>query len=85
MKKFDLILLTVFNEHKVINISGALSVSQLLDLLPSDEKRKSYSTVYRHLQTLQRIGYIQCGLIDGLASTWYLTSLGQRMYETHYK
>lgn len=76
MTKFSLEILMVLNDNYVTSSSMALSVSQILSLM-DEKKRKSYSTIYRHLCNMVQLGYVKCGLVDGLASTYFITQTGQ--------
>ncbi len=83
MTKFSLTILMLLNDNGVNSTSKALSVGQIISL--TDEKqRKSYSTVYRHLCDMAKHGYVKCGLIDGLASTYYITDTGQIFCKANY-
>lgn len=83
MTKFGLAILTGLNNNEVIAVMSAKSISQILDLLPECQ-RKSYSTTYRHLQNMVTQGYIKCGLIDGLASTYFITDIGKAFCQQQY-
>ena len=76
MTKFSLEILMVLNDNYVTSSSMALSMSQILSLM-DEKKRKSYSTIYRHLCNMVQLGYVKCGLVDGLASTYFVTQTGQ--------
>ena len=76
MTKFGLEILMVLNDNKADSSSKALSVSQILSLI-NEKKRKSYSTTYRHLCNMVHLGYVKCGLVDGLASTYFITETGK--------
>ena len=76
MTKFSLEILMVLNDNYVTSSSMALSMSQILSLM-DEKKRKSYSTIYRHLCNMVQLGYVKCGLVDGLASTYFITQTGQ--------
>lgn len=76
MTKFSLAILTVLNDNNVETPSKAICVSQILALM-EEKQRKSYSTVYRHLCNMEHLGYVKCGLIDGLASTYLITNSGK--------
>lgn len=76
MTKFSLEILMVLNDNYVTSSSMALSVSQILSLM-DEKKRKAYSTIYRHLCNMVQLGYVKCGLVDGLASTYFITQTGQ--------
>lgn len=82
MTKFDCEILMLLNEKNVDNSLNAINISQILEEI-SVIKRKSYSTVYRHLQELTRQGYVKCGLMDGLASTYYIDGLGKAYCKVH--
>ena len=81
MTKFDLMILLVLNDNSVDNSSKALSISQMLSHI-EDTQRKSYSTTYRHLCNMAEHGYVKCGLVDGLASTYYITNTGKLFCNT---
>ena len=81
MTKFSLLILTVLNDNNVVTPSKALSVSQVLSLM-EEKKRKSYSTTYRHLCNMEQLGYVKCGLVDGLASTYLITESGKLFCES---
>lgn len=76
MTKFDYEILMLLNEKNVDNPLKAINISQILEDI-SVAKRKSYSTAYRHLQEMTKQGYVKCGLVDGLASTYYIDELGK--------
>ena len=76
MTKFSLEILMVLNDNYVTSSSMALSMSQILSLM-DEKKRKAYSTIYRHLCNMVQLGYVKCGLVDGLASTYFVTQTGQ--------
>lgn len=76
MTKFDYEILMLLNEKNVDNPLKAINISQILEDI-SVAKRKSYSTAYRHLQEMNKQGYVKCGLVDGLASTYYIDELGK--------
>lgn len=84
MTKFDLVILNVLNDNNIEIPSKALCVSQILALM-EEKDRKSYSTVYRHLCNLERLGYVKCGLIDGLASTYFIADSGKLFCKSHCK
>jgi DNA-binding PadR family transcriptional regulator len=75
MTKFDYEILMLLNEKNVDNPLKAVNISQILEDI-SVAKRKSYSTVYRHLQNMTKQGYVRCGFVDGLASTYYIDESG---------
>lgn len=76
MTKFSLAILNVLNDNNVETPSKALCVSQILSLM-EEKQRKSYSTTYRHLLNMEQLGYVRCGLSDGLASTYLITESGK--------
>ena len=83
MTKFSLLILTVLNDNNVVTPSKALSVNQVLSLM-EEKKRKSYSTTYRHLCSMEQLGYVKCGLVDGLASTYLITESGKLFCKEQY-
>ena len=82
MTKFDLSVLLVLNHNRADTSSAAMSISQILSFIDATQ-RKSYSTAYRHLNELVKIGYIKCGLLDGLASTYYIVENGKTFCKAH--
>ena len=74
MTKFDYEILVMLCNQNVDNPLKAMNISQILEFT---EKRKSYSTTYRHLLDMAQKGYIKCGLVDGLASTYYISDFGK--------
>lgn len=83
MTKFSLAILNVLNDNDVETPSKALCVSQILSLM-EEKQRKSYSTVYRHLLSMAELGYLKCGLCDGLASTYFITESGKLFCKSQY-
>lgn len=83
MTKFSLRILTVLNDNNVETPSKALSVNQILSLM-EEKQRKSYSTTYRHLLNMTELGYLKCGLCDGLASTYFITESGKLFCNAQY-
>ena len=81
MTKFDYEILMLLCNQNVDNPLKAMNISQILEEI-SVAKRKSYSTTYRHLQSMSKHGYVECGLIDGLASTYYISELGKAYYKS---
>lgn len=76
MTKFDYEILMLLCNQNVDNPLKAMNISQILEEIPV-VRRKSYSTTYRHLLSMAQQGYVKCGLIDGLASTYYISELGR--------
>ena len=76
MTKFSLRILTVLNDNNVETPSEAMSVNQILTLM-EEKQRKSYSTTYSNLLNMTELGYLKCGLCDGLASTYFITESGK--------
>lgn len=79
MTKFDLTILSVLYDNGIDTASKAISIGQILSLIPS-KHRKSYSTTYRHLNSIVQQNYAKCGLIDGLASTYFISESGKLFY-----
>ena len=75
MTKFDYEILLLMNEKNVVSPLNAMNISQILENL-STTKKKSYSTTYRHLQNMTKQGYVRCGFVDRLASTYYIDERG---------
>ena len=78
MTKFGLAILRVLNDNDVDTDSKALSINQILELIPENQQ-KSYSTTYRHLQSMVTQGYIKCGFSDGMASTYFIVETGKSL------
>lgn len=75
LTKFDYEILLLMNEKNVVSPLNAMNISQILENI-STTKKKSYSTAYRHLQNMTKQGYVRCGFVDGLASTYYIDERG---------
>lgn len=80
MTKFGLEILRVLFENNIDTASMAISISQIAELI-SEKYRKSYSTTYRHLQTMITQGYVKCGLVDCLANTYFIADKGKEFYK----
>lgn len=80
MTKFGLEILRVLIENNIDTASKAISISQITKLI-SEKHKKSYSTTYRHLQTMVTQGYVNCGLVDCLASTYFIADKGREFYK----
>lgn len=76
MKKLSLIILYLLNENNAVSPLGALSVKQILELI-EEKQRRSRSTTYRHLCKMKALGYLKCGLDDGIGSTYYISESGK--------
>ena len=76
MKKLSLIILYLLNENNAVSPLGALSVKQILELI-EEKQRRSRSTTYRHLCIMKELGYLKCGLDDGIGSTYYISESGK--------
>lgn len=76
MTKFDLTILSVLYDNGIDTASKAISIGQILSLIPC-KHRKSYSTTYRHLNNIVQQNYAKYGLIDGLASTYFISETGK--------
>lgn len=76
MTKFDYEILILLCNQNADDPLKAMNISQILKGMPV-AKGKSYSTTYRHLLNMARQGYVECGLVDGLASTYYIDELGK--------
>lgn len=83
MTKVGLTILKVLNDKNVDTPSKAFSVNQVISFM-EEKQRKSYSTVYRHLFNMEKQGYVGYGLIDGLASTYYITDSGKSFCKAQY-
>jgi DNA-binding PadR family transcriptional regulator len=75
LTKFDYEILLLMNEKNAVSPLNAMNISQILESI-STTKKKSYSTAYRHLQNMTKQGYVRCGFVDGLASTYYIDERG---------
>lgn len=84
MTKFALEILDVLITNEATTAMQSMSVRQIYDAM-SEKKRKSYSTIYRHLLNLTEKGYVDNALDDGLSSTYIITSTGKQLYDSLYK
>ena len=83
MTKFSLAILTVLNDSNVETPSRALSVSQIMELM-GEKRCKSYSTTFRHLLNMAKLGYVKRGLDDGLALTYFISESGKLFCKSNY-
>lgn len=83
MTKFSLKILMVLSDNDIDSSSKALSISQILSIM-QEKERKSYSTIYRHLCNMAQQGYVKCGFVDGLASTYFITETGRSFCKAQY-
>lgn len=84
MTKVSLEILDVLITHKATTAMRSMSVRQIYDAMP-EQRRKSYSTIYRHLLNLTEKGYVENALDDGLSSTYIITSTGKQLHDSLYK
>ena len=84
MTKFALEILDVLITNEATTSMQSMSVRQLYDAMP-EQRRKSYSTIYRHLINLTEKGYVDNALDDGLSSTYIITSTGKQLHDSLYK
>ena len=84
MTKFALEILDVLITNEATTAMRSMSVRQIYDVM-SEKRRKSYSTIYRHLINLTKKGYVDNALDDGLSSTYIITSTGKQLHDSLYK
>lgn len=84
MTKVGLEILDVLISNEATTAIRSMSVRQIYDAM-SEKRRKSYSTIYRHLLNLTEKGYVDNALDDGLSSTYIITSTGKQLHDSLYK
>ena len=84
MTKVSLEILDVLISNEATKAMRSMSVRQIYDAM-SEKRRKSYSTIYRHLLNLTEKGYVDNALDDGLSSTYIITSTGKQLHDALYK
>lgn len=84
MTKVSLEILDVLISNEATTAMRSMSVRQIYDAM-SEKRRKSYSTIYRHLLNLTEKGYVDNALDDGLSSTYIITSTGKQLHDSLYK
>lgn len=84
MTKVSLEILDVLISNEATTAMRSMSVRQIYDAM-SEKRRKSYSTIYRHLLNLTEKGYVDNALDDGLSSTYIITSTGKQLHDALYK
>ena len=70
MTKFSLEILEVLISNGATVSMKSLSIPQIKEKMLS-KKKKSYSTIYRHLLRLTKQGYVENALDDGLGEYLY--------------
>ena len=83
MTKFSVKILEVLEEKNATTAANSMSTTQILEYLPKNE-RKSYSTTYRPLLSMEKQGFIKCGLNEGLASTYFIQESGELFLKSQY-
>ena len=83
MTKVGLEILDVLISNEATTAMRSMSVRQIYDAM-SEKRRKSYSTIYRHLINLTEKGYVDNALDDGLSSTYIITSTGKQLHDSLY-
>lgn len=83
MTKFSVKILEVLEEKNATTAANSMSTTQILEYLPKNE-RKSYSTTYRHLLSMEKQGFVKCGLNEGLASTYFIQESGELFLKSQY-
>lgn len=78
MTKVSLAILKVLYDSEIDTSSKALSVNHIIFLM--DKRKRSYSTIYRHLSNMTEKGYVKCGFCDALAFTYFITETGKLFY-----
>ena len=84
MTKVSLEILDVLISNEATTAMRSMSVRQIYDAM-SEKRRKSYSTIYRHLLNLTEKGYVDNALDDGLSSTYVITPTGKQLHDSLYK
>lgn len=84
MTKVGLEILDVLISNEATTAMRSMTVRQIYDAM-SEKRRKSYSTIYRHLLNLTEKGYVDNALDDGLSSTYIITSTGKQLHDSLYK
>lgn len=84
MTKFALEILDVLITNEATTAMRSMSARQIYDAM-SEKRRKSYSTIYRHLINLTKKGYVDNALDDGSSSTYIITSTGEQLHDSLYK
>lgn len=79
MTKFGFSILNVLYTSDIDTRLKAMTINQILELIPPKE-RKSYVTVWTHLQNMIEQGYVQNGFMNGQAATYYITETGKMHY-----
>lgn len=83
MTKVSLEILDVLIANEATTAMRSMSIRQIYDAMP-EQRRKSYSTIYRHLLKLTVNGYVVNALDDGLSSTYVITSTGKQLHDSLY-
>ena len=76
MTKLSFLLLKVLYDNGIKNMVLALTANQVLDLM-EEKPEKSETTIRRHLDSLLADGYVNTGMPDRQAATYYITDSGK--------
>lgn len=82
MNKTALKILEALLSNSIDSPSVAVNINELLELMP-EKQRRCYTTIYRNLQLLVELKYVQSGFPDALSVTYYLTANGKSFCEAN--
>lgn len=76
MNKTALKILETLLNNSIDSPSVAININELLELMP-EKQRRCYTTIYRNLQLLVVLKYVQLGYPDALSTTYFITECGK--------
>ena len=71
-------ILSVLSEGNSVGSASAMSAYELEEEMQLEYKADS---IYKSLVTLKKFGYVDTGLKDGKANTYYITEKGKKVLE----
>lgn len=78
MTKTDFKILKVLDDKNANSAITSLSIKEIIDLLDND-KTASYQVIFHRLKFLIKDGYLNPGLKDGAASTFFFSLRGKQL------
>lgn len=78
MTKTDFKVLKVLDDNDADSAITSLSIKEMTELFTNDNVKVSYQVLFHRLKTLINDGYLNFGLSDGAANTFYILPKGKQ-------